>query len=45
MAYSNEESTSKSEVPILTIIDLTTSQYKQTVKDMSVEMFNIHTNL
>lgn len=45
MAYSNKESSSKSEVPILTIIDLTTSQYKKTVEDISVEMVSIHTSL
>ncbi|KAL8103208.1 hypothetical protein AgCh_027664 [Apium graveolens] len=40
-----ESSSSKSEVPNLTIIDLNTSQYKETVEKMGVEMFYIHTSI
>ncbi|KAL8124455.1 hypothetical protein AgCh_012194 [Apium graveolens] len=37
-----ESSASKSEVPILTTIELHDTQYKETVEKMGVEMFNIH---
>ncbi|KAL8111634.1 hypothetical protein AgCh_019381 [Apium graveolens] len=40
-----EASTSKSEVPILTTIDLNICQYKETVEKMSVEMFHTHTSM
>ncbi|KAL8149019.1 hypothetical protein AgCh_006148 [Apium graveolens] len=40
-----ESSSSKTEVPTLTTIDLNASQYKETVKKMSVEMFHIHTSM
>lgn len=36
---------SSSQVSPLTIIDLTNAEYKSTVNDLSVEMFNIHTSL
>lgn len=45
IAYSNEVISSKSVLPTLTTIDLTASQYKNTLEEMSVEMFNIHTSL
>ncbi|KAL8115584.1 hypothetical protein AgCh_022181 [Apium graveolens] len=38
-----ESSSSKSQVPTLTTIDLNVSQYKETVEKMSTEMFHIHT--
>ncbi|KAL8092001.1 hypothetical protein AgCh_034325 [Apium graveolens] len=40
-----ESSISKSKEPTLTNIDLNTSQYKETVENMSVEMFHIHTSM
>ncbi|KAL8090413.1 hypothetical protein AgCh_039763 [Apium graveolens] len=40
-----KSSSSKSEVPTLTTIDLNTSQYKETVEKMSVKMFHIHTSM
>ncbi|KAL8154895.1 hypothetical protein AgCh_000304 [Apium graveolens] len=40
-----DSSSSKSQVPTLTTIDLNVSQYKETVKKMSTEMFHIHTSM
>ena len=40
-----ELSSSKSQVPTLTTIDLNVSQYKETVEKMSTEMFHIHTSM
>ncbi|KAL8110501.1 hypothetical protein AgCh_026281 [Apium graveolens] len=40
-----ESSSSKSEVPTLTTTDLKTSQNKETVDKMSVEMFHIHSSM
>ncbi|KAL8146754.1 hypothetical protein AgCh_004481 [Apium graveolens] len=40
-----KSSVSKSEVPILTTIDLNATQYKKIVEKMSVEMFHIHTSM
>jgi hypothetical protein len=44
MAFS-DDGDSSSQVPILTSLEMTPSQYKQTVEDMSTEMFNIHTSM
>ena len=38
-------SSSKSQVPTLTTIDLNVSQYKETVEKMSTKMFHIHTSM
>ncbi|KAK1365156.1 hypothetical protein POM88_040717 [Heracleum sosnowskyi] len=43
MAFSDDGDSSQ--VPILTSLDMTPIQYKQTVEDMSTEMFNIHTSM
>ncbi|KAL8095602.1 hypothetical protein AgCh_036862 [Apium graveolens] len=40
-----DSSSSKSQVPTLTTIDLNVSQYKETVEKMSTEMFHIHTSM
>ncbi|KAL8102940.1 hypothetical protein AgCh_027465 [Apium graveolens] len=40
-----ESSSSKSQVPTLTTIDLNVNQYKETVEKMSTEMFHIHTSM
>ncbi|KAL8108733.1 hypothetical protein AgCh_024994 [Apium graveolens] len=40
-----ESSSSKSQVPTLTTIDLNMSQYKETVEKMSTKMFHIHTSM
>lgn len=45
MADSSEESPDSSQVPILTTLDLSLAEYKSTVHDLSVEMFNVHTSL
>ncbi|KAL8113115.1 hypothetical protein AgCh_020442 [Apium graveolens] len=46
MAFEEGEATTlKSKVQTLTTIDLNASQYKETVENMSVEMFHIHTSL
>ena len=45
MADSSEESPQSSQVPILTTIDMTNSEYKQSVHDLSVELFNVHTSM
>ena len=45
MADSLEELSPSSQVPILTTIDMSISEYKATVQDLSVEMFNIHTSM
>ncbi|KAK1355317.1 CCHC-type domain-containing protein [Heracleum sosnowskyi] len=41
----SDDGDSSSQVPILTSLDMTPSQYKKTVEDMSTEMFNIHTSM
>ncbi|KAL8099176.1 hypothetical protein AgCh_031736 [Apium graveolens] len=38
-------SSSKSQTPTLTTIDLNVNQYKETVEKMSTEMFHIHTSM
>ncbi|TKW70165.1 MAG: hypothetical protein DI543_29215, partial [Bradyrhizobium icense] len=40
-----DSSSSKSQVPTLTTIDLNVSQYKEIVEKMSTEMFHIHTSM
>ena len=45
MADSSEESPQSSQVPILTTIDMTNSEYKQSVQDLSIELFNVHTSM
>ncbi|KAK1384526.1 hypothetical protein POM88_022261 [Heracleum sosnowskyi] len=45
MADSSEESPQLSQVPILTTIDMSNSEYKKTVQDLSVELFNVHTSM
>ncbi|KAL8102972.1 hypothetical protein AgCh_027488 [Apium graveolens] len=40
-----DSSSSKSQVPTLTTIDLNVSQYKETIEKMSTEMFHIHTSM
>ncbi|KAL8113961.1 hypothetical protein AgCh_021026 [Apium graveolens] len=40
-----ESSSSKTQVPTLTTIDLNMNQYKETVEKMSTEMFHIDTNM
>ncbi|KAL8110650.1 hypothetical protein AgCh_026404 [Apium graveolens] len=40
-----DSSSSKSQVPTLTTIDLNMSQYKETVEKMSTKMFHIHTSM
>ncbi|KAK1358538.1 CCHC-type domain-containing protein [Heracleum sosnowskyi] len=45
MADSSEESPQSSQVPILTTIDMSNSEYKKTVQDLSVELFNVHTSM
>ena len=46
MAHSDESaSSSTSQVPLLTTIDMTTPQYKKTVESLSSEIFNIHTSM
>ena len=45
-AHSKEEDTSsESQVPILTIIEMSADDYKIIVEQLSVDMFNIHTSL
>ncbi|KAK1379442.1 hypothetical protein POM88_026186 [Heracleum sosnowskyi] len=45
MADSSEESPQLSQVTILTTIDMSNSEYKKTVQDLSVELFNVHTSM
>ncbi|KAK1402380.1 hypothetical protein POM88_001985 [Heracleum sosnowskyi] len=45
MADSSEESPQLSQVPILTTIDMSNPEYKKTVQDLSVELFNVHTSM
>ncbi|KAK1363912.1 CCHC-type domain-containing protein [Heracleum sosnowskyi] len=45
MADSSEESPQSSQVHILTTIDMSNSEYKKTVQDLSVELFNVHTSM
>ncbi|KAK1365621.1 hypothetical protein POM88_041182 [Heracleum sosnowskyi] len=45
MADSSKESPQSSQVPILTTIDMSNSEYKKTVQDLSVELFNVHTSM
>ncbi|KAK1378017.1 hypothetical protein POM88_024761 [Heracleum sosnowskyi] len=45
MADYSEESPQLSQVPILMTIDMSNSEYKKTVQDLSVELFNVHTSM
>ena len=46
MAHSDESASSSiSHVPLLTTVDMTTSQYNKTVESLSSEIFNIHTSM
>ena len=45
MADSTEESTEQPQVPTLTTINMTNAEYKSTVHDLSVELFNVHTSM
>lgn len=46
MAKSDDEaSTSSSQVPSLILLDMSKAEYKQTVEELSAEMFNIYTNI
>ena len=45
MANSSEESTEKSQVPTLTTINMTNAEYKSTVQELSVELFDVHTRM
>lgn len=40
-----KSSTSNNQVPILTSVDMSNSQYKKTIDELSIEMFNIYTSV
>jgi gag-polypeptide of LTR copia-type/Zinc knuckle len=46
MARSDDEaSTSSNQVPSLVLLDMSTAEYKQTIEELTAEMFNVHTSL
>ena len=45
MADSTESTPTSSKVSLLSTVEMSNSDYKQTVEDLSVEMFNIHTSM
>ena len=45
MADSTESTPTSSKVSLLSTVEMSNSNYKQTVEDLSVEMFNIHTSM
>ena len=45
MADTTESTTTSSKVSFLSTVEMSNSDYKQTVEDLSVEMFNIHTSM
>ena len=45
MADTTESTPTSSNVSLLSTIEMSNSDYKQTVEDLSVEMFNIHTSM
>ncbi|KAK1373475.1 hypothetical protein POM88_029668 [Heracleum sosnowskyi] len=46
MASTDEvASTPSSQVPSLVLLDMSTDEYKKTIKDLSAEMFNVYTSL
>ena len=45
MADTTESTPTSSKVSLLSIVEMSNSEYKQTVEDLSVEMFNIHTSM
>ena len=45
MADSTESTPTSSKVSLLSTVEMSNSYYKQTVEDLSVEMFNIHTSM
>ena len=45
MADTTESTPTSSKVSLLSIVEMSNSYYKQTVEDLSVEMFNIHTSM
>lgn len=46
MARSDDEASSSSnQVPSLVLLDMSKTEYKQTIEELSAEMFNIHVSL
>ena len=45
MADTTESTPTSSKVSLLSTVEMSNSDYKQTVEDLSVEMFNIHTSM
>ena len=45
MADTTESTPTSSKVSLLSTVEMSNSYYKQTVKDLSVDMFNIHTSM
>ena len=45
MADSAEESPQSSQVPELTTIDMSVSEYKSTVHELTLELYNVHTSM
>ena len=45
MAYTTDSTPTSKKVSFLSTVEMSISYYKQTVKDLSVEMFYIHTNM
>ena len=45
MAYTTESTATSSNVSLLSTVEMSNSDYKQTVEDLNVEMFNIHTSM
>ena len=45
MADTTGSTPTSSKVPLLSTIEMSNSDYKQTVEDLSIELFNIHTSM
>ena len=45
MADTTESTPTSSKVSFLSTVEMSNTDYKQTVEDLSVEMFNIHTSM
>ena len=45
MEYNTESTHTSSKVSFLSTIEMSNTDYKQTIEDLSVEMFNIHTSM